>query len=168
MRQWTNTLVDVSDDSYKTSDCIFKKSIIQIQRSFNLQLFHILYILGFMPISSIHVCNMAIVESKAYLLHVPSHVLVEFSTQSKNIYIAMKQLDWFFSRHTTNFAAGSTSKRCYAGSALDRGSYCGQPNGLALSNHHGSVFLSNRFKQHVSTFFVIFYDFFVFVVVYFL
>lgn len=59
MRHWTDTLVDVSDDSYETSDCILKKSIIQIQRSFNLQLFDNLYILGFMPISLIHVESIA-------------------------------------------------------------------------------------------------------------
>lgn len=137
---------------------VFKKSIIQIQRSFNLQLFDILYILVFMPISLIHVCNMAIVESIAYLLHVSPHVPTGFSTQSK-IYIAMKHLDWFFSRHTTNFAAGSTSNGCYAGSALDRGSYCGQPNGLALSKHHGSVFYLTASSSMFLLFFIFCYFF---------
>lgn len=52
--------------------------IIQIQRSFNLQLFHSFYIFS--------------------------------ASARKYMYVTMKRLNRFFSRHTTNFAAGSASK----------------------------------------------------------
>lgn len=45
-----------------------------------------------------------------------------------------KRLDRFFSRHTTNFAAGSAGPKVSSWSRTWwGGSYCGQPNGLALS-----------------------------------
>lgn len=99
--------------------------IIQIQRSFNLQKFYILHIWFYLSIS-LFTCVSVF------------HIYLK-------LFITIKHLNWFFSRHTTNlqqaaFPRVSCWKRTWWGS------YCGQRNGLALTKFHETSF----FTMHIA------------------
>lgn len=140
--------------------CTINKSIIQIQRSFNLQLFDILYILVSCRFPRFTFatwqCRIYCVPSPC-LPHVPRIPFVKNIRRYETVeLIFFTSYNEFCSRQ--HFQGMLLWKRTWWGS------YCGQPNGLALSKHHGSVLYLTASSSMFLLFFT-FYDIFCVLVV---
>lgn len=164
-----NTPFDVTDAPVNEA-WLSVKVIIQIQRSFNLQLFDTLHILvAFVCFGSIVPFNTSTIESTL-------HSFVSFFNTNKKKSTIPSKYTSVWNVWTDFF---HVIQRILQQAALPKvsrwkrtwwGSYCGQPNGLALSSTHEIqhvLFRADCSSALFSTFFLPFYTFLSFILLYF-